>query len=63
MLDFVFDFFRKDILTQAKKSGLISVSIRDAGRTQVAPGTKTVGAIGPGPSKLIDCVTGHLKLY
>ena len=33
-----------------------------AGRTQVAPGSRTVLAIGPAPKSAIDAVTGHLKL-
>ena len=36
--------------------------ICDAGRTEVASGTKTVVAIGPAQSKKIDTITGHLKL-
>lgn len=36
--------------------------IKDAGRTQIAPGSKTVLSIGPGPASLIDQCTGHLKL-
>ena len=36
--------------------------IKDAGRTQIAPGSKTVLAIGPGPQSAIDKCTGHLKL-
>ena len=38
-------------------------SIQDAGHTQLAPGTTTVLAVGPGPSKRIDEITGHLRLY
>ncbi len=34
----------------------------DAGRTQIAPDSKTVIALGPADSGLIDSVTGHLKL-
>ncbi|KPM11803.1 peptidyl-tRNA hydrolase 2, mitochondrial-like protein [Sarcoptes scabiei] len=52
-----------DVLRNAREAGLIAVYIQDAGLTQVASGTKTVGGIGPGPEKLIDQVTGHLKLY
>lgn len=37
--------------------------IRDAGRTQIAPGSKTVMGLGPAPSDLIDQVTGQLKLF
>uniref|UniRef100_A0A2R5L7F2 peptidyl-tRNA hydrolase n=1 Tax=Ornithodoros turicata TaxID=34597 RepID=A0A2R5L7F2_9ACAR len=43
--------------------GLTTSLIRDAGRTQIAPGTKTVLGIGPGPEDLIDSITKHLKLY
>lgn len=52
-----------ELVRQAKQAGLPAASIRDAGRTQVAAGTKTVAAIGPGPAKMIDLITGHLKLY
>ncbi|XP_001603531.2 peptidyl-tRNA hydrolase 2, mitochondrial [Nasonia vitripennis] len=47
----------------AKKIGLLSNIVRDAGQTQVAPGSRTVCGIGPGPCKFIDQITGHLKLY
>jgi PTH2 family peptidyl-tRNA hydrolase len=51
------------IAKQAKDMGLISHTIQDAGHTQIPAGSKTVCAIGPGPAKLIDQVTGHLKLF
>ena len=48
---------------QARECGLVAEAIQDAGRTQLQPGTRTVCAIGPGPCKMIDLITGHLKLY
>lgn len=52
-----------ELLTHAKVLGLTVSLIQDAGRTQIAPGSRTVLGIGPGPADLIDKVTGHLKLY
>ncbi|KFH66924.1 PTH2 family peptidyl-tRNA hydrolase [Podila verticillata NRRL 6337] len=48
---------------QAMSLGLAAHSIRDAGRTQIAAGSRTVLAVGPGPVSVINSVTGHLKLY
>ncbi|XP_012351063.1 peptidyl-tRNA hydrolase 2, mitochondrial [Apis florea] len=53
----------KLVAKQAKAVGLLTNIIQDAGRTQVKPGSRTVCAIGPGPTELIDQVTGHLKLF
>ncbi|XP_023027811.1 peptidyl-tRNA hydrolase 2, mitochondrial [Leptinotarsa decemlineata] len=47
----------------AKEFGVLSSVIRDAGQTQVAPGTRTVIAIGPAPKSVLEKITGHLKLY
>ncbi|KNE58887.1 peptidyl-tRNA hydrolase [Allomyces macrogynus ATCC 38327] len=47
----------------AQSLSLSAKSIRDAGRTQIAAGSRTVLAIGPGPVEIIDQVTKHLKLY
>ena len=44
------------LLTQARSLGLVSAVIADAGRTQIAPGSKTVLAVGPGPAELVDQV-------
>ncbi|KAF7199138.1 peptidyl-tRNA hydrolase 2, mitochondrial isoform X1 [Nothobranchius furzeri] len=51
------------LLAHAKEVGLTVSLIQDAGRTQIAPGSRTVLGVGPGPADLIDRVTGHLKLY
>ncbi|XP_011549831.3 peptidyl-tRNA hydrolase 2, mitochondrial-like [Plutella xylostella] len=52
----------KKIADTAKRMGLVTSLIRDAGRTQIAPNTITVLGIGPAPKDVIDKVTGHLKL-
>lgn len=43
--------------------GLPHHLVRDAGHTQVAPGSETVLGIGPAPVAAIDAITGGLKLY
>lgn len=52
-----------NLLGQAREVGLTVSLIQDAGRTQIAPGSRTVLGVGPGPADLIDRVTGDLKLY
>jgi len=52
-----------DLVKRAREMGLTAQYIRDAGRTQLAPNTTTVAALGPAPKNLLDLVTGHLKLY
>ncbi|CAH1134165.1 unnamed protein product [Ceutorhynchus assimilis] len=49
--------------SKAKQMNVLSSIIRDAGQTQVAPGTRTVIAIGPAPKSVLDKITGNLKLY
>uniref|UniRef100_A0A034V536 peptidyl-tRNA hydrolase n=1 Tax=Bactrocera dorsalis TaxID=27457 RepID=A0A034V536_BACDO len=46
----------------ADAHNLTTCLIRDAGRTQIEPNSKTVLAIGPATVEDIDKVTGHLKL-
>lgn len=48
--------------TNAKSTGLVTAVITDAGKTIVAPGTKTCLAIGPDDAEKIDKVTSDLKL-
>ena len=51
-----------EIYRKAKAAGLPVALIADAGKTQLEPGTITCVGIGPAPSRLIDPITGHLKL-
>ena len=49
-------------LQLAKDAGLKTALITDAGKTVVAPGTKTCVGIGPDDEEKIDEVTGKLKM-
>ncbi len=46
----------------AKDAGLKPSLITDAGKTVIAPGTKTCVGIGPHEEKTIDEITGDLKM-
>jgi PTH2 family peptidyl-tRNA hydrolase len=50
------------LLAQAEARGLPTERVADAGRTEVAAGSVTVGTIGPANSSEIDLVTGDLSL-
>ncbi|KMS94825.1 hypothetical protein BVRB_014960 [Beta vulgaris subsp. vulgaris] len=47
---------------EAESMGLPTFVVADAGRTQVAAGSKTVLAIGPGRKASVDSVTGKQRL-
>jgi peptidyl-tRNA hydrolase len=47
----------------AAQRGVNFYLVQDAGHTQIAPGSKTVLALGPAPVSVFDDFTGHLKLY
>lgn len=48
---------------KARMAGLPHALVRDAGHTQLEPGTATTVAIGPASEKAVDQVTGDLSLY
>ncbi|KAL9032209.1 MAG: hypothetical protein Q9214_008070 [Letrouitia sp. 1 TL-2023] len=55
----------EDLLVLQAKAvslGLCAQVVRDAGRTQIASGSATVLGVGPGPKKVVDAVTGGLRL-
>jgi PTH2 family peptidyl-tRNA hydrolase len=51
-----------DVFMKAKAAKLPAALVKDAGHTQVVPGTPTAVAIGPAPEGEIDRITGGLKL-
>jgi peptidyl-tRNA hydrolase, PTH2 family len=51
-----------ELKASAKAAGLPTFEVHDAGRTQVAAGSKTILAIGPAGRSDIDKVTGKLRL-
>ena len=52
----------REIRRKAEQLGLESAIIHDRGLTQVDPGTATCVGIGPGPSEIVDKITGTLPL-
>ena len=48
---------------QAQAAGLVTHLVKDAGHTEVEPGTVSVLGIGPGPRRSIDALVGDLKPY
>ena len=48
---------------QAQVAGLVTYLVKDAGHTEVPPGTITVLGIGPSPRRAIDALVSDLKPY
>ena len=44
-------------------AGLNTHLVRDAGHTEIEPGSRTVLAVGPAPASAMDPLTAHLKTY
>jgi PTH2 family peptidyl-tRNA hydrolase len=51
-----------DMIMKVEKQKLLYFIVKDAGLTQLPPGTTTAVGIGPALSKEIDKITGDLKL-
>ena len=51
----------KELVIKAKSAGLITHMVKDAGHTEIPPGTITVLGIGPAPKSSINALTGELK--
>ena len=51
-----------EIKRKAGAAGLVSTLVSDAGRTEIAAGTKTCVGIGPDKEEKIDKITGNLKM-
>lgn len=45
------------------EAGINTHVVCDAGKTQIAAGSRTVLALGPAPIEEIDKIASHLKLY
>jgi PTH2 family peptidyl-tRNA hydrolase len=51
-----------EYFTKCKDAGLKPALIKDAGHTQIPPGTATAFAVGPADEGKIDSILGKLKL-
>jgi len=52
----------RERLERAKRKGVPATLVKDAGHTEVEPGTETALGVGPAEESKIDSITGDLKL-
>lgn len=52
-----------ELAERARREGLPHAVVRDAGHTQLDPGTVTTLAVGPAADAMVDKVTGDLSLF
>ena len=52
----------KFFISPVLEKGIPYCLIEDAGRTQIAAGSRTVLGLGPAPVRCFEGVTSHLKL-
>ena len=52
-----------ELADRAEREGLSHAVVRDAGHTQLDPGTVSALGIGPAADDRIDAITGDLSLY
>ena len=53
----------QQLIGQAQAAGLVTTLVKDAGHTELPPGTVTVLGIGPSPRRSIDALVSDLKPY
>ena len=52
----------RELYAKALEGSLVCSLIKDAGHTEIPPGTITVLGIGPAPRSAVDAITSDLKL-
>ena len=52
----------QEIMVKAAQAGIPYYFVEDAGRTQIAAGSRTVLGLGPAPVRTFEGITSHLKL-
>jgi PTH2 family peptidyl-tRNA hydrolase len=52
----------EEIMVKAYQMGIPCYLVEDAGRTQIAAGSRTVLGLGPAPVHVYEGLTSHLKL-